>query len=119
MIKKIAAIILVSLLLSQTFGFDPGNVLQDKKQDPWFAIDKLKHLSSSFMVTTTGYYIQNKIAGIPKDQSINTAGIITISLGICKEINDSRKPRGMFSIRDLITDAVGVCLAITFIQAIS
>ncbi len=119
MIKKIAVIILVGLLFCHTFGFDHGNVLPDKQKDPWFAIDKLKHLSSSFMVTTTGYYIQNKISGIPKDQSINTAGIITISLGIGKEINDRRKPRGMFSIRDLITDAMGVCLAITFIQAIS
>ena len=119
MIKKIAVIILVSLLLSHTFGFDLGNVLPNKKKDPWFAIDKLKHLSSSFMVTTTSYYIQNRIAGIPKNQSINTAGIITISLGIGKELNDRRKPKGMFSIRDLITDAMGVCLAITFIQAIS
>jgi len=119
MIKKIAVIILVGLLFCHTFGFDCGNVLPDKQKDPWFAIDKLKHLSSSFIVTTTGYYIQNKIAGIPKNQSINKAGIITISLGIGKELNDRRKPKGMFSIRDLITDAMGVCLAITFIQAIS
>jgi len=119
MIKKIAVIILVGLLFCHAFGFDNGNVLHDKKQDPWFAIDKLKHLSSSFMVTTTGYYIQNRIAGISKNQSINTAGIITISLGIGKELNDRRKPKGMFSIRDLITDAMGVCLSITFIQAIS
>jgi len=119
MIKKITVIVLVGLLFCHTFGFEYGNVFPDKQKDPWFAIDKLKHLSSSFMVTTTGYYIQNKIAGISKNQSINTAGIVTISLGIGKEINDSRKPKGMFSIRDLIMDAVGVCLAITFIQAIS
>ncbi len=90
--------------------------LKTHQKDPWFGMDKLKHLSSAFMFTTTGYYIQHKIVQLDENQSTVNSGLITISLGLGKEISDAYKPEGYFSLRDLLADSAGIALAIMFIR---
>jgi len=93
--------------------------LKTQSQDSWFGIDKLKHLSSAFMFTTTGYYIQHKIVRLGENQSVVNSGLITISLGLGKEIGDAYKPQGFFSIRDLLADGAGIALAVIFIRVVT
>jgi len=90
--------------------------LKTQHKDPWFGVDKLKHLSSAFMFTTTGYYIQHKIVQLDENQSVVNSGLITISLGLGKEISDVYKPGGFFSVRDLLADSAGIALAVIFIR---
>ena len=90
--------------------------LKTHQKDPWFGMDKLKHLSSAFMFTTTGYYIQHKIVQLDENQSAINSGLITISLSLGKEIGDAYKPEGYFSLRDLLADSAGIALAIMFIR---
>jgi len=118
MIKKGIAIILLTFILNTAFGAVSVYDQSKKSNDPWFGLDKLKHLSSSFMLTTSGYYIQAKMTDISESKSLTNSGMLTISLGFGKEINDSKKPVGIFSIRDLTADIAGIGLAILFIRAI-
>ncbi|MBU1064467.1 DUF2279 domain-containing protein [bacterium] len=118
MIKKGIAIILLSFILNAAFGAVPEVDQSKKSNDPWFGLDKLKHLSSSFVLTTTAYYIQAKIADISNSKSLTNTGFVTISLGLGKEISDSRKPGGIFSLRDLTVNITGIGLAFLFIRAI-
>lgn len=118
MIKKGISILLLIFILNNAIGAVPEIDQSKKSNDPWFGIDKLKHLSSSFILTTTGYYIQTKMAGISKVKSTSNAGLVTISMGLGKEVSDSRRPGGMFSIRDLTVDIAGVGLAFLFIMAV-
>jgi len=90
--------------------------LKMQHKDSWLGMDKLKHLSSAFMFTTTGYYIQHKIVQLDEDQSVLNSGLITISLGLGKEIGDAYQPQGFFSFRDLLADSAGIALAIIFIR---
>lgn len=117
MIKK-GIIIFLALFINVAFGGVSDINNPKGKRDPWFGLDKLKHLSSSFVMTTTGYYVQAKIAGISNSNSINNAGIVTISLGLGKEISDSGKQGNIFSLRDLTFDIAGVGLAFLFIRTV-
>jgi putative lipoprotein len=93
--------------------------LKTQHKDPWFGVDKLKHLSSAFMFTTTGYYIQHKIIHLDDNRSVINSGMITISLGLGKEISDAYKPNGFFSFRDLLADGAGIALAVFFIRVVA
>jgi len=93
--------------------------LKIRQRDPWFGMDKLKHLSSAFMFTTTGYYIQHKIVRLDENQSVVNSGMITISLGLGKEISDAYQPQGFFSLRDLLADGAGIALAVIFIRVVA
>ncbi|HCL00673.1 MAG TPA: hypothetical protein DHW42_11290 [Candidatus Marinimicrobia bacterium] len=116
MIKKIGLAVIIVILNVFVFGRDIQFEAREKISDPWFGLDKLKHLSSSFMMTTTGYYFQNRVASVPKEQALTTSGIFTVSLGLGKEYRDTGKPKGFFSYRDLIADVAGIVLATVFIQ---
>lgn len=96
------------------FSSDTGG----RSHDPWLGFDKLKHLSSSFILTTTGYYVQTRMVAFPEQQSLSSAGMLTVSLGLGKEFFDWRKPGGMFSYRDLVANLTGVGLAVLFIQVV-
>ena len=118
MIKKGISVLLLLFILNTAIGAVPEIDQSKQSNDPWFGKDKLKHLSSSFIFTTTGYYIQTKMTDISNVKSMTNAGLITISLGLGKEVSDSRRPGGMFSIRDLTVDIAGVGLAFLFIRAV-
>jgi len=119
MIKKGIAVLLLTFIFNTAFGavsvYDQSKI----SKNPWFGLDKLKHLSSSFILTTTGYYIQSKMTDITNTKSMTNSGMLTISLGLGKEITDSKKPGGIFSIRDLTVDFAGLGLALIFIRAIA
>jgi uncharacterized protein YfiM (DUF2279 family) len=112
--KKIFIVILI--ITCSAWSREINQPLVPVRKDPWLGMDKLKHFSSAFMFTTTGYYIQYKIVQLNSDQSIVNSGLITISLGLGKEISDVYKPGGFFSVRDLLADSAGIALAVIFIR---
>lgn len=113
--KKIIFTMILTVTCS-CMGMEIVRSVATVRKDPWFGKDKLKHLSSAFMLTTTGYYIQHKIVQLDGDQSIVNSGLITISLGMGKEIRDAYQPDGFFSLRDLLADSAGIALAVIFIR---
>ncbi|HDP68585.1 MAG TPA: DUF2279 domain-containing protein [Candidatus Marinimicrobia bacterium] len=114
MSKRVGLIVLLMVVSTPVFSSDTGGRIHD----PWFGFDKLKHLSSSFILTTTGYYVQTRMVALPEQQSLSNAGMLTISLGLGKELLDRRKPGGIFSYRDLVANLTGVGLAVLFIKVV-
>lgn len=115
MMKRVVMILTILAIGSALIYGQRG---ESDQRDFWFGRDKLKHFSSSFVLTTTGYYIQTRIIDYPDTKSLGCAGLVTVSLGLGKELRDRRKPKGLFSRRDLLADVAGAGLAILFIKVI-
>jgi uncharacterized protein YfiM (DUF2279 family) len=80
--------------------------------DAWLGEDKVKHFTTSFAVTTMGFAGARTIS-IPRDGALAAAAAGSLLLGVAKELHD--RARGHpFSLRDLVWDALGTGLAISF-----
>ncbi|HUG42142.1 MAG TPA: hypothetical protein VMM12_16860 [Longimicrobiales bacterium] len=80
-------------------------------RDPWLAEDKLQHFSLSFGATAMGYGGARFL--LEPDAALVTAGATALGLGIAKELMDVRSG-AWFSVKDLVWDAAGVALGLTF-----
>jgi len=111
--------LMILVIVSGLIAAPPvGEITISQPEDRWFAMDKLKHFSTSFYLTTTLFYGQNRIFDVKSDQAnLNAAGL-TISLGVLKEIRDLKQKENYFSWRDLVVDILGVGAAIFFINGI-
>jgi len=78
-----------------------------KTPDKWLGEDKLKHFLISGFMTCFTYKFFHDGFNKKKDDSIIFSCGITLSLGIGKEIKDKRRPKGRFSYKDLVFDALG------------
>ncbi len=72
------------------------------KRDPWFARDKVLHFSVSFTIYNFAYVGSGSNA---------KSAVITLSIGIFKEIVDLTIRKTGFSYKDLIYDILGVLVA--------
>lgn len=111
-------VILVLLFTPIWKGLAQTDSLSAKQivSDGWWQIDKVKHFSTSFYLTTTGYYLQAKCADVREQRALAQTVLVTISLALTKELFDCRKPGGIFSWRDLACDFLGICSAALFIK---
>ncbi|MCK4295538.1 MAG: DUF2279 domain-containing protein [Candidatus Marinimicrobia bacterium] len=117
--RKLAFICILFLgLVSNVFCIEKPLSPNMNRKDPWFAMDKLKHFSSSLYLTTTSYYIQNKMFSESNKKSKINSVSITVTCALGKEIWDSRKKNGFFSIKDLIADCTGIAIGLIFINNI-
>ena len=119
MIRKGLFVLILFGLMNVSFGDVIVSRQKRKNDDPWFGIDKLKHLSSSFVMTTTAFYVQANIFEVADSRAQSNAGLFTISLGFGKECFDIKKPNGIFSWRDLTMDVAGAGLALLFIEVVN
>lgn len=95
---------------------EPSPVAPDTLRDPWFGRDKALHAGFSFLATLSAQYVLQAKLDASRDEALPIAAGVTFSLGLAKEIADSRRPvRPLFSTRDLVADAVGVALAVGLI----
>ena len=84
--------------------------------DPWFGRDKALHAAGSFLLTLSAQYVLTAKLGASEGTALPIAAGTAFSLGLAKEVADSRRPvRPLFSTRDLAADAVGVALAVGLI----
>jgi uncharacterized protein YfiM (DUF2279 family) len=105
----------------------PGRPLNDsavgrpdslvRPADPWLGPDKALHAGGSFLMTLSGQYLLTDKTGLSNGEALPLAAGATLSLGLLKEILDSRRAvRPHFSWRDLAADAAGVALAAALVQ---
>ncbi|MEM1041743.1 MAG: hypothetical protein AAGI91_03855 [Bacteroidota bacterium] len=84
--------------------------------DPWFGRDKALHAAGSFLLTLSAQYVLTAKLSADEGTAIPIAAGTAFSLGLAKEVADSRRPvNPLFSTRDLVADAVGVALAVGLI----
>lgn len=86
------------------------------RPDPWLGRDKALHAAGSFLLTLSGQYVLTSKLGASEGAAWPLAAGATLSLGLAKEIMDSRRERAPhFSWRDLAADAAGTALAVVVI----
>ncbi|MEP0546052.1 MAG: hypothetical protein ABJF88_03905 [Rhodothermales bacterium] len=94
----------------------PSPVAPDTLRDPWLGRDKVLHAAGSFLLTLSAQYVLTSKLDTDEDTAVPIAAGSAFSLGLAKEVADSRRPvRPLFSTRDLVADAVGVALAVGLI----
>jgi putative lipoprotein len=74
--------------------------------DSWFGIDKVKHFFMSVFVESVTYSAL-QAAHLHHRPALSTAIGVTLTVGVGREIHDSRVPGNLFSVRDLTWDALG------------
>jgi putative lipoprotein len=92
--------------ISTLTGYDPMAVRQRARADAWLGPDKFRHFWMSYAATAAGF-----AAARAADQDHDAALAVGITLsalaGIGKEIAD-RRSYGLFSVRDVVADALGI-----------
>lgn len=80
--------------------------------DPWLGADKARHFAGSLISTVfLGKLSQEQFGYTAPQGKVFGAGI-TFALGLGKEINDSRNPGNIFSVKDLVADIAGIAAGI-------
>ncbi|HEX8717447.1 MAG TPA: DUF2279 domain-containing protein [Gemmatimonadaceae bacterium] len=87
----------------------------DQRGDGWFGPDKLKHFFVSSLVETASYGAL-RAASVPHFKALQVASVVTVAVGVGKEIEDSQSGEG-FSVRDLTWDLAGAASAAAILQA--
>lgn len=88
----------------------------DRRTDRWFAIDKAKHVTFSFLWTLSTQYVVVNKGRISEQHALPLSITSGAAIGVSKEYYDlTIGPTQYFSVKDLVADAVGVLLAVGII----
>lgn len=78
--------------------------------------DKLLHFTGSAALTLSAQYLATDKGGLSNTEALPLSAAVTLSVGLTKEVVDSRRDRHpLFSWKDLAADVLGVLLAAGFI----
>jgi uncharacterized protein YfiM (DUF2279 family) len=88
------------------------------RRSTFFRMDKLKHFTFSIYITTTTYYVMNRMMSCNSLQSRQSAAGISFSLGIVKESYDNWIKEEKFRIPDIIADVAGTAVGLLIINRI-
>ncbi|PIS27988.1 MAG: hypothetical protein COT43_07595 [Candidatus Marinimicrobia bacterium CG08_land_8_20_14_0_20_45_22] len=117
--KRSQRVLIMTILATMILSSGDRPVLVPKNsRDPWLGLDKLKHFTSAVYMTMTAYYVQSRIANKSRNASENVSTMMTVTLGVSKEIFDTRKKDGFFSWKDVLFDVAGTAVALVFINQV-
>ncbi|MBO8151264.1 MAG: DUF2279 domain-containing protein [Candidatus Marinimicrobia bacterium] len=94
----------------------PGRGEENNREDRWGSIDKLQHFSSSFYLTVTAYYYLNKFDGVPPKDAGCYSAVLTLNMGLGKELYDKYWKKTFFSGKDFVADLLGVLFGLIFVE---
>ena len=84
--------------------------------DSWFGVDKGQHFVGSFIGTILLSQVNNRCFNIDKLNSQRIGMSVVLSVGLTKEIFDSRKVNNYFSWKDLLANAAGIIAGIAIME---
>ena len=83
-----------------------------RRTDQWFALDKAKHVTVSFLWTLSTQYVVVNKGRISEHHALPLSITSGAAIGVSKEYYDlTIGPTRYFSVKDLVADAVGILLA--------
>ncbi len=82
--------------------------IQPVVRDPWTAKDKARHFFASALIAGGSTWYSKHELHRGSEPSLHFGIGVTLSLGIAKELFDTRKPGGFFSWKDFTADILGV-----------
>jgi uncharacterized protein YfiM (DUF2279 family) len=77
--------------------------------DAWLGADKFQHFWMSFAMTAYGF-AATRAAGVDTGAALYIAVPVAAAAGVGKEIHDRRRG-GIFGVRDLVADGLGIAAA--------
>jgi len=83
--------------------------------DSFWAKDKAQHAVGSFFLTGLGIQSMKRL-GLSDSKARIWSVSVTLSIGLGKEIRDSRQKNNIFSVPDLIADVLGIGLALWVVR---
>ncbi|MBC8553269.1 MAG: hypothetical protein H8D23_26925 [Candidatus Brocadiales bacterium] len=98
-------IVLLVIQLTGCATYQESIQATSTRKDEWFAKDKLKHFSASFLIGAATYSVA-RWGNASKDDASIIGFFISSTCGIAKEINDEAR-RDNWSYKDLIWDFIG------------
>ena len=84
--------------------------------DSWFGIDKGQHFTGSLIGTILLSQVNNRHFNINKSNSKSIGAGIVFSIGITKELFDSKKEKNIFSWKDLVANIAGIFTGIAILE---
>ena len=84
--------------------------------DSWFGFDKGQHFAGSLIGTILISQVNNRYFDINKSNSKAIGAGIVFSIGITKELFDSKKESNIFSWKDLVVDVAGIITGIALME---
>jgi len=100
----------------QDNAFDLSRRIEIVNKDNWFGLDKARHVVASFLLTGCTSWVAKYKYNLDSEKSVLLGVTFTMSLGVGKELWDSRSPRNRFSWADIAADLVGIFLGVLFIS---
>jgi putative lipoprotein len=97
-------------------AFDLTDKLEIVNEDNWFSIDKARHIVASFLLAGGTSWVAKYKCDLDEKKSVLLGVTFTFSLGVGKELWDSRDPRNRFSWVDIVADLVGSFLGVLCIS---
>ncbi|MCP4631614.1 MAG: hypothetical protein GY855_01715 [candidate division Zixibacteria bacterium] len=98
----LAVIVIIIMILPQN----------TEASDDWFGKDKLKHFGLSAFYTIFTYKVAENHFKYSQQESQKFAIGFTFTLGLSKELYDSKHPKETASLKDLIADILGITAGI-------
>ncbi|MHB2149119.1 YfiM family protein [Calditrichota bacterium LG25] len=95
---------------AQPVSADSVKLQKPAIKDYWIAPDKGLHFLGSMMATIASAKTLEQQFDFNKERSRAWAIGFSISLGVAKELRDSRQPNNFFSWKDLTADCLGTAL---------
>ena len=80
----------------------------EAKKDKWLGWDKFGHFFISGFLAGGSYSVYHDNFNNDRQSSIYFSSLLTLSLGVGKEVADMKKPKNIFSFKDLIFDILGI-----------
>lgn len=79
-------------------------------RDRWFSLDKAKHFFISAFVQSVSFSAL-RATGADRHASIVGATVVTVGVGVGREVYDLYRPGGVSSLKDVAWDAAGAFAA--------
>ena len=85
-------------------------------KDSWFGIDKGQHFTGSLIGTILLSEVNNRYLNVDKSHSKNIGVGIVFSIGVTKELFDSKKENNIFSWKDLVANVAGIITGLAIME---
>ncbi len=92
------------------------NTHEIKTLDSWTSIDKGQHFVGSLIGTIMLSQVNNRYFNVDKLHSKNIGAGIVFSIGLTKELFDSKKENNIFSWKDLVANIAGIVTGLAIME---
>jgi putative lipoprotein len=108
-----------SFELNSAIGRNSQQGKKEGQKDSWVGADKFAHMTGSLIFVMIGGIMHSDFLGNGRQNDIRFGAGFSLSLGLAKEFWDEARPGTFFSWKDIVADALGICLGCVLLSQVS